>query len=134
MYVDLKSCFEDFDGCESGCIIELYLIGYMEKFVWLFNGIKFLDVVLVLLKYGEWFRIMLINDIMMIYFIYLYGMWSDLEDENGNFMVCKYIIDVFSGIKCSYRVIVDVFGCWVYYCYLFYYMEMGMFCEVWVEE
>ncbi len=48
----------------------------------------------VLLKYGERLRITLINDTMMTHPIHLHGMWSDLEDENGNFMVRKHTIDV----------------------------------------
>ncbi len=66
----------------------------MEKFAWSFNGIKFSDAAPVLLKYGERLRITLINDTMMTHPIHLHGMWSDLEDENGNFMVRKHTIDV----------------------------------------
>lgn len=78
--------------------------------------------------------IVLVNDIMMQYLIYLYGVWSDLENVQGEFQLCKYIIDMLLGICCSYCVCVDVFGCWVYYCYLLYYMEVGMMCEVRIEE
>ncbi|MBZ3672821.1 multicopper oxidase domain-containing protein [Salmonella enterica subsp. enterica serovar Senftenberg] len=64
------------------------------KVCWSFNGIKFSDAAPVLLKYGERLRITLINDTMMTHPIHLHGMWSDLEDENGNFMVRKHTIDV----------------------------------------
>lgn len=93
-YADLKSRFEDPDGREPGRTIELHLTGHMEKFAWSFNGIKFSDAAPVLLKYGERLRITLINDTMMTHPIHLHGMWSDLEDENGNFMVRKHTIDV----------------------------------------
>ena len=98
-YADLKSRFEDPDGREPGRTIELHLTGHMEKFAWSFNGIKFSDAAPVLLKYGERLRITLINDTMMTHPIHLHGMWSDLEDENGNFMVRKHTIDVPPGTK-----------------------------------
>ena len=109
-YADLKSRFEDPDGREPGRTIELHLTGHMEKFAWSFNGIKFSDAAPVLLKYGERLRITLINDTMMTHPIHLHGMWSDLEDENGNFMVRKHTIDVPPGTKRSYRVTADALG------------------------
>ncbi|MCV5004998.1 multicopper oxidase domain-containing protein, partial [Escherichia coli] len=78
--------FEDPDGRKPGRTIELHLTGHMEKFAWSFNGNRFSDAAAVLLKYGERLRITLINDTMMTHPILLHGMWSDLEDENGNFM------------------------------------------------
>jgi len=133
-YADLRSRFEDPDGREPGRTIELHLTGHMEKFAWSFNGIKFSDAAPVVLKYGERLRITLVNDTMMTHPIHLHGMWSDLEDENGNFMVRKHTIDVPPGTKRSYRVTADALGRWAYHCHLLYHMEMGMFREVRVEE
>ncbi|MFS2223827.1 copper resistance system multicopper oxidase [Pantoea sp. B65] len=133
-YGDLRSRFEDPDGREPGRTIELHLTGHMEKFAWSFNGIKFSDAAPVVLKYGERLRITLVNDTMMTHPIHLHGMWSDLEDENGNFMVRKHTIDIPPGTKRSYRVTADALGRWAYHCHLLYHMEMGMFREVRVEE
>jgi FtsP/CotA-like multicopper oxidase with cupredoxin domain len=36
----------------------------------------------------------LVNDTMMTHPIHLHGMWSDLEDEHGNFHVRKHTIDM----------------------------------------
>lgn len=134
MHVDPKSCPEDFDGCEFGCITESYPIGYTEKPVRLPNGTKPLDVVLASSKHGEWSRTMSTNDITTIYFTYSYGTRSDSEDENGNPTACKYITDAFFGIKCSHRAIVDVSGCRVHYRYPSHYTETGTPCEAWAEE
>jgi CopA family copper-resistance protein len=133
-YADLRSTFADPDGREPGRTIELHLTGHMEKFVWSFNGVKFSDAAPLLLKYGERLRIVLINDTMMTHPIHLHGMWSDLEDENGQFMVRKHTIDVPPGSKRSYRVTADALGRWAYHCHLLFHMEMGMFREVRVEE
>ncbi|WP_434706580.1 copper resistance system multicopper oxidase [Pseudomonas sp. D4-18] len=133
-YSDLKSTFEDPDGREPSRTIELHLTGHMEKFSWSFNGVKFSDAEPLKLKYGERVRIVLVNDTMMTHPIHLHGMWSDLEDENGQFLVRKHTIDMPPGSKRSYRVTADALGRWAYHCHLLYHMEMGMFREVRVEE
>ncbi|WP_434561626.1 copper resistance system multicopper oxidase [Pseudomonas sp. Z5-35] len=133
-YSDLRSTFPDPDGREPGRTIELHLTGHMEKFAWSFNGVKFSDAAPLLLKYGERLRIVLINDTMMTHPIHLHGMWSDLEDENGQFMVRKHTIDVPPGSRRSYRVTADALGRWAYHCHLLFHMEMGMFREVRVQE
>ncbi|OYQ00889.1 copper oxidase [Pseudomonas mandelii] len=133
-YSDLKSTFEDPDGREPSRTIELHLTGHMEKFSWSFDGVKFSDAEPLKLKYGERVRIVLVNDTMMTHPIHLHGMWSDLEDENGQFLVRKHTIDMPPGSKRSYRVTADALGRWAYHCHLLYHMEMGMFREVRVEE
>lgn len=133
-YADLHSTFPDPDGRTPSRTIELHLTGHMERFAWSMNGIKFSDAAPVLLKYGERVRITLVNDTMMTHPIHLHGMWSDLEDEQGNFMVRKHTIDMPPGSKRSYRVTADALGRWAYHCHLLLHMEMGMFREVRVDE
>ncbi len=133
-YSDLRSTFLDPDGREPSRTIELHLTGHMEKFSWSFDGIKFSDAEPLRLKYGERVRITLVNDTMMAHPIHLHGMWSDLEDANGNFLVRKHTIDMPPGSKRSYRVTADALGRWAYHCHLLLHMEMGMFREVRVDE
>jgi len=133
-YSDLRSTFPDPDGREPSRTIELHLTGHMEKFSWSFDGIKFSDAEPLRLKYGERVRITLVNDTMMTHPIHLHGMWSDLEDANGNFLVRKHTIDMPPGSKRSYRVTADALGRWAYHCRLLLHMEMGMFREVRVDE
>jgi len=133
-YADLKSTFEDPDGRDPSRTIELHLTGHMEKFAWSFDGIKFSSAEPLRLNYGERLRIVLVNDTMMTHPIHLHGMWSDLEDEHGNFHVRKHTIDMPPGSKRSYRVRADALGRWAYHCHLLYHMEAGMMREVRVEE
>jgi len=133
-YADLRSTFQDPDGRMPSRTIELHLTGHMEKFAWSFDGIKFSDSRPVVLKYGERVRIVLVNDTMMTHPIHLHGLWSDLEDEHGNFMVRKHTIDMPPGSRRSYRVTADALGRWAYHCHLLYHMEAGMFREVRVQE
>ncbi|MDH4583085.1 copper resistance system multicopper oxidase [Pseudomonas sp. BN415] len=133
-YADLRSTFPDPDGREPGRTIELHLTGHMERFSWSFDGIPFADAEPLLLKYGERLRITLVNDTMMTHPIHLHGMWSDLEDEHGNFLVRKHTIDMPPGTRRSYRVTADALGRWAYHCHLLFHMDMGMFREVRVDE
>lgn len=132
-YADLHSLFEDQDGREPGREIELHLTGHMEKFAWSFDGIAFASAEPLRLQYGERLRIVLVNDTMMQHPIHLHGMWSDLEDADGNFQVRKHTIDMPPGTRRSYRVRADALGRWAYHCHLLYHMEAGMMREVRVE-
>lgn len=133
-YSDLRSTFEDPDGRDPSRTVELHLTGHMEKFAWSFNGVKFSDAEPLQLTYGERVRVVLVNDTMMAHPIHLHGLWSDLEDENGQFQVRKHTIDMPPGSRRSYRVTADALGRWAYHCHLLYHMEMGMFREVRVHE
>ncbi|ALS93702.1 copper resistance system multicopper oxidase [Xanthomonas oryzae] len=132
-YADLHSVFDDPDGREPGRDIELHLTGHMEKFAWSFDGIAFASAEPLRLQYGERLRIVLVNDTMMQHPIHLHGMWSDLEDADGNFQVRKHTIDMPPGTRRTYRVRADVLGRWAYHCHLLYHMEAGMMREVRVE-
>jgi FtsP/CotA-like multicopper oxidase with cupredoxin domain len=133
-YADLKSVFPDPDGRDPGRTVELHLTGHMERFAWSFNGVKFADAEPLRLTYGERLRVVLVNDTMMTHPIHLHGMWSDLEDEAGNFQVRKHTIDMPPGTRRAYRVRADALGRWAYHCHLLFHMEAGMFREVRVEE
>ena len=132
-YGDLHSVAEDEDGREPGREVELHLTGHMEKFAWSFDGIPFASAEPLRLNYGERMRIVLVNDTMMAHPIHLHGMWSDVEDADGNFMVRKHTVDMPPGSKRSFRVRADALGRWAFHCHLLYHMEAGMMREVRVE-
>ncbi len=133
-YADLRSLFEDPDGRDPERTVELHLTGHMEKFAWSFDGVKFADAEPMRLKYGERLRIVLVNDTMMTHPIHLHGMWSDVENDAGEFQVRKHTVDMPPGTKRAYRVRADALGRWAYHCHLLLHMEAGMFREVRVEE
>ena len=114
-YADLRSRFADPDGREPVRTVELHLTGHMEKFAWSFDGIKFAQAEPLRMTYGERLRIVLVNDTMMSHPIHLHGLWSDLEDEAGNFHLRKHTVDMPPGTKRSYRVRADALGRWAYH-------------------
>ncbi len=133
-YADLRSAFADPDGRAPSRTIELHLTGHMERFLWSFDGVPFSGAEPLVLAYGERVRFVLVNDTMMEHPIHLHGMWSDLEDEQGRFLVRKHTISVPPGTKRSFRVTADALGRWAFHCHLLYHMTAGMFREVRVEE
>jgi CopA family copper-resistance protein len=133
-YQDLQSLFTDPDGRDPDRTIELHLTGHMQRFAWSFDGLKFSDAEPVRLTYGERLRIVLINDTMMTHPIHLHGMWSDVEDDEGQFHLRKHTVDMPPGSKRSFRVTADAAGRWAFHCHLLYHMEAGMFREVLVDE
>jgi FtsP/CotA-like multicopper oxidase with cupredoxin domain len=130
---DLKSSFPDPDGREPGRTIELHLTGHMDRYVWSFNGVRFSDSTPLEFTHGERLRIVLVNDTMMEHPIHLHGMWSDVEDEDGAFLVRKHTLTIPPGTRRSYRVTVDAPGRWAYHCHLAFHMGLGMFREVHVS-
>jgi CopA family copper-resistance protein len=133
-YGAMRSLFEDPDGREPGREVELHLTGHMEKFSWSFDGIPFAGAEPLRLNYGERMRIVLVNDTMMQHPIHLHGVWSDLENADGDFQLRKHTIDMPPGTRRSYRVRADALGRWAYHCHLLYHMEAGMMREVRIEE
>lgn len=133
-YADLASRFPDPDGREPGRTIELHLTGNMERYLWSFNGVGFMEAEPLRFNYGERLRIVLVNDTMMEHPIHLHGMWSDLENEQGQFQVRKHTINVLPGHLNSFRVTADALGRWPFHCHLMLHMENSMFLPVIVDE
>ena len=133
-YADLRSAFADPDGRVPERTIELHLTGHMERFTWSFDGVPFSGSEPIVLRYGERVRFVLVNDTMMEHPIHLHGMWSDLEDEAGEFLVRKHTISMPPGTRRAFRVTADAPGPWAFHCHLLYHMESGMMREVRVES
>ena len=129
-YADLHTLGGPIDHRAPGREIELRLTGHMERFIWSFNGQKFSEAEPLRFTHGERLRIVLVNDSMMNHPIHLHGMWSELEDESGAFLVRKHTVTVQPAQRMSYLVSADALGRWAYHCHLLYHMEAGMFREV----
>jgi CopA family copper-resistance protein len=133
-YADLRTLGGPIDRRDAGRDIELHLTGHMERFIWSFNGQKFSEAEPLHFRYGERLRIVLVNDSMMTHPIHLHGMWSELEAEDGSFLVRKHTVTVQPAQRLSYLVSADALGRWAYHCHLAFHMEAGMFREVIVSH
>ena len=109
----------------------IFITGNMERFIWGFNGVKFSSAEPIELKLGERVRFILINDTMMEHPIHLHGLWSELENGNGEARPYKHTPQrQRRGERLSYLVSADEPGRWAYHCHLLYHMESGMFRTV----
>ncbi len=133
-YADLHTLGGPIDPRQATRDIELNLTGHMQRFIWSFNGQKFSESEPLRFAYGERLRLVLVNETMMNHPIHLHGMWSELQSQQGDFLVRKHTITVQPGQRLAYQVTADALGRWAYHCHLLYHMEAGMFREVIVER
>jgi FtsP/CotA-like multicopper oxidase with cupredoxin domain len=129
-YADLRARYRGADPRPPEREIEIHLTGNMERFIWGFNGAKFSSADPIELKLGERVRFILVNDTMMAHPIHLHGLWSELENANGELRPYKHTINVKPGERLSYLVSADTPGRWAFHCHLLYHMESGMFRSV----
>ncbi len=129
-YPDLRARYRGTDPRPPSREIELHLTGNMERFIWTFDGEKFSDAEPIRLTLGERVRIILVNDSMMEHPIHLHGLWSELENGQGEFRPYKHTINVKPGERLSFLVSADTPGHWAFHCHLLYHMEAGMFRTV----
>jgi CopA family copper-resistance protein len=129
-YADLHTVGGPIDSREPSREIELHLTGNMNRYMWSFDGVKFADAKPVHFRYGERLRIVLVNDTMMPHPIHMHGMWSELENPDGQFQVRKHTVNVQPAQRVSYAVKADAMGRWAYHCHMLYHMEAGMFREL----
>ena len=126
-YADLRTVGGATDKRPPSREITLRLTGNMNRFIWGFDGKKFSEAEPVYFNYGERLRITLINDSMMNHPIHLHGMFSDIENEDGQFQVRKHTVNAQPGKQISFQVTADAPGQWAFHCHLLYHMEAGMF-------
>jgi FtsP/CotA-like multicopper oxidase with cupredoxin domain len=129
-YADLRAAYRGTDPRPPDRDLEVHLTGNMHRFIWGFDGLKFSEAEPIRLKLGERVRITLVNDTMMEHPIHLHGLWSEIENGNGEFRPYKHTINVKPGERLSFLVSADTPGQWAFHCHLLYHMESGMFRAV----
>lgn len=106
--------------------IELHLTGNMERYTWSFDGLEFGQSTPVHMVHNQRIRIILQNDTMMTHPMHLHGMWSDLEDDQGNVLVRRHTIPVQPAQRISFLTTPYDVGRWVWHCHLQFHMDAGM--------
>ncbi len=127
---DLRTVGGPLDAREPGRTLEFHLTGNMQRYVWSIDGVSFGDSTPVLFHHGERLRVTLVNDTMMTHPMHMHGMWSEVEDAKGRFLVRKHTVPVQPAQQISYRVTADAVGRWAWHCHLMMHMDAGMFREI----
>jgi len=127
---DLHTPGGPLDRRGAGREIELHLTGNMERYTWSLDGVEFGKSTPVHFRHGERLRVILHNDTMMTHPMHLHGMWSELQNPDGSFLVRRHTIPVQPAQRVSFLVTADALGRWAWHCHLLYHMDAGMFREV----
>ncbi len=110
--------------------IELHLTGNMERYSWSFDGLEFGDSTPVHMHKDERIRIILQNDTMMTHPMHLHGMWSDIQNEDGEMLSRRHTVLVHPAQRVSFLVTPRDVGQWAWHCHLMFHMDAGMFRKV----
>ncbi|MDE2119877.1 MAG: copper resistance system multicopper oxidase [Betaproteobacteria bacterium] len=127
---DLHTLGGPLDAREPTRTLEFHLTGNMQRYVWSIDGVPFADSTPVLFHHGERLRVRLVNDTMMTHPMHMHGMWSEVEDPQGRFLVRKHTVQVQPAQQISYRASADAVGRWAWHCHLMMHMDAGMFREI----
>jgi CopA family copper-resistance protein len=126
-YADLRAREAGADPRPAMREITLHLTGNMQRYIWGIDGKKLSEAKPAAIKYGERVRVILINDTMMEHPMHLHGLWSELDNGQGEFRPYKHTIIVKPGEKLSFFVTADEPGLWAFHCHLMFHMDLGMF-------
>ncbi len=110
--------------------IELHLTGNMERYSWSFDGLEFGDSTPVHMHKDERIRVILQNDTMMTHPMHLHGMWSEIQNEDGEMLSRRHTILVHPAQRISFLVTPRDVGQWAWHCHLMFHMDAGMFRKV----
>ena len=110
--------------------IELHLTGNMERYSWSFDGVEFGNSTPVAMTHNERVRVILQNDTMMTHPMHLHGMWSDLENADGELLTRRHTLQVQPAQRISFLTTPHELGRWAWHCHLAFHMDAGMFREV----
>jgi CopA family copper-resistance protein len=130
VYTDLKALRPGPDQRPPTREIIFHLTGNMHRWTWGFDGRTFSQAGPIRLALGERVRFILVNDTMMEHPIHLHGLFSEIENGQGENRPLKHTVTVKPGERMSYLVSADTPGRWAFHCHLLYHMEAGMFRTV----
>ena len=112
---DLHTLGGPFDPRPPKREVELHLTGNMERYTWSFDGLEFGKSTPVHFRHWERVRVILQNDTMMTHPMHLQGVWSDLENDQGEFMARRHTIPVQPAQRISFLVTADALGRWAWH-------------------
>ena len=130
VYTDLRALKPAPDPRPPTREIVFHLTGNMQRWTWGFDGETFAQSGPIHLTLGERVRFILVNDTMMEHPIHLHGLFSEIENGQGEHRPLKHTVTVKPGERMSYLVSADTPGHWAFHCHLLYHMETGMFRTV----
>ncbi|PCI37760.1 MAG: copper oxidase, partial [Thiotrichales bacterium] len=107
-------------------IIHMNLSGYMDRYIWFLNGVPFYKAKPIMIKHGQWYRIIFTNDTMMHHPMHIHGHWFILRNGHGAYDPKLHTIDVPPGATVIADLHANETGQWFFHCHNLIHMKAGM--------
>lgn len=107
-------------------VIRMELFGYMDRYIWMINGVPEYKAKPIILQPGKRYRIIFTNPTMMHHPMHMHGHWFILRNGHGAHDPLLHTIDVAPGATVVADVDTDASGQWFFHCHLLYHMMGGM--------
>ena len=107
-------------------IMRIELFGYMDRYIWMINGLPEYKAKPIVLIPGKRYRFIFTNASMMHHPMHMHGHWFILRNGHGAYDPLLHTIDVAPGATVVADVDADASGQWFFHCHLLYHMMDGM--------
>lgn len=107
-------------------VIQMQLFGYMDRYIWMINGLPEYKAKPIVLKPGKRYRIIFTNPTMMHHPMHIHGHWFILRNGHGAYDPLLHTIDLAPGATVVADVDTDASGQWFFHCHQLYHMMAGM--------
>ncbi len=108
-------------------VLTMRLGGYMDRYMWFINGLPEYLAKPILIKPGQRYRFVFINETMMHHPMHLHGHWMILRNGHGAYDPLVHTIDVgpFQTVTADFDADAGS-GWWYMHCHNLYHMKAGM--------
>jgi CopA family copper-resistance protein len=106
--------------------IKMELFGYMERFIWMINGLPEYKAKPIVIEPGKRYRIIFTNNSMMRHPMHIHGHWFILRNGHGKYDPLLHTIEVPPGATAVADIDADASGQWFFHCHHLYHMMTGM--------
>lgn len=107
-------------------VIRMDLSGYMDRYIWFLNGVPEYKAKPIMIKHGQWYRVIFTNNTMMHHPMHIHGHWFILRNGHGAYDPKLHTIDVPPGATIVADFDADTSGQWFFHCHNLLHMKAGM--------
>lgn len=107
-------------------VIRMELFGYMDRYIWMINGLPEYKAKPIIIEPGKRYRIIFTNESMMHHPMHIHGHWFILRNGHGVYDPLLHTIDVPPGATVVADIDADASGQWIFHCHHLYHMMTGM--------
>ncbi|RDI37963.1 Copper resistance protein A (plasmid) [Aquicella lusitana] len=107
-------------------VIRMELFGYMDRFIWMINGLPEYKTKPILLEPAKRYRLIFTNNSMMRHPMHIHGHWFILRNGHGAYDPLLHTIEVPPGGTAVADIDTDASGQWFFHCHMLYHMVAGM--------